>query len=217
MITRVNLIEAQPFTFTYLKLVQVGAVIVGVVLLASGFQYFQGYRYEKKLETAKSEFKKLEKEHEILRAKPVKQKVDMGRYQELYDKIYAAPQWSKLLNDISLRMPGRLELTNFKSIDEDKGKLKVANKSSSKKDPKTEDDKKADDPTKVKPKAPEKIDYSVRKLEISGLSMDARTLTDFLKKLNDSEYFKNSVLSESHKDAFGYSFKILCEATNSAK
>lgn len=212
MIKRINLIEKQPFSFTYLKLLQIVSVIILVVAVFSANQYFQHYRIQKKITSEQANLTKLKAEHDSLRSQPIKKKLDIGKFQELVDKIEGAPRWSRILNEISLRMPGRLRLTTIKSLAPADKAVTVSKKKDA--------DKKEDDPTKKDPSKKTKQatqDYSMRRMEISGLSNDERMVTEFLRQLRESEQFKNAILNESQQDSFGYSFKITSEAINHVK
>lgn len=217
MITRINLIESQPFSFTYLKLVQGIAVVVGIVALLTSFQYFQFYRQTRALATQQQALNRLKADHDALRSRPVKKKLDIGRFQSLVDKIEGAPKWSRILSDISVRMPGRLRLTSIKSLTPSAGTtVPVSRKKDKDKDPSKvdENDKKA---AAQKKREQEKMDITTRRMEITGLSADERLVTEFLKKIRESDQFRSAVLSESERSLMGYSFKIVSEAVNSVK
>ncbi|MCP5463806.1 MAG: PilN domain-containing protein [Deltaproteobacteria bacterium] len=160
------------------------------------------------LTTLKVELKKIETKRDDLMRKPTKKKISVGQYQELLDKIESAPKWSKLLNDLSRRLPNTVWITTFKTANSTStGTTTFAkNKKSFRKDAEKEAKEKAAAPI-----------VRVHKLELNGVSSEMKSITELTTKLSDSKYFSKLTLTKSVKEAFGYSFTILSEIDSNVR
>lgn len=213
MIKRINFIEKKALSFTYLKLVQICLAIIVFNALLVAFQYTNAYRLQASLKTAETNLSKLEAIRDELIKKPAKEKASVGEYQDLLDKLESSPSWSKLLEDISKRLPSAVWITDFKSVisggpTSDLPSLNPKSYRKGKKDK----EKEAEENTK-EIVATSKAIY---KLEMSGTSKDARTVSEFLSKLSNSDFIKNLTLNDSKKEESGYSFKISSELKSNA-
>jgi len=208
MIKRINLIEKKAFAFTYLRLVQIFMLIIFINVALTGFQIYRAKHFETSLIEEQKSLKKLEKKKDELMKKPVKKRVSVGQYQELFDSIQNTPSWSKLLSDMSERLPNTVWLTNFKSVSSISGAAQSTSKKS----------KSFRDKNKDKSK-PETKQRKIRKhmLEVNGLGSDMRNITEFTSMLAQSKYFRNLTLAESAKQAFGISFTIRSEIISNVR
>jgi Tfp pilus assembly protein PilN len=208
MIKRINLIEKQVLVFTYLTLAQVFLGVLVFMSLLGGWQFLKVYRADRSLAEVQVKVDALKTEQKKLKAKPVKpvkERISIGEFQALLDLMESAPQWSKVLQDISHRLPTAVWITSFKSVESASG----GGESGRKKKGKAETDK--DDEKSERQPAP------VHRLEFAGHSLDVRNVSEFLASLAKSNYFKNLTLSESVKDATDYRFVIKSEASNDAE
>ncbi len=211
MIKRINLIEKQPFSFTYLRLIQIGMIFVLFTAVLVGYEIFHTKLLEGKIKNANTVIKNLEEQRDQLMKKPVKEKVSVGEYQELLYRIEHVPSWSKLVLNVTRSLPNTLWLTNFKSVGgfslssdpaSTKGKK---NKSKSKKDKKNS-----------KPETSNKTITTNYKLEISGLSSSMKHVTELSSTLTQTKHLKN-IKAESQKQSYGYSFIIIGEIDTDVK
>lgn len=214
MIKRINFIEKKALSFTYLKLLQICLAIILFNALLVAFQYVNAYRLQASLKVAEANLGKLEATRNELIKKPTKKKVSVGEYQDLLDKLESSPSWSKLLEDISRRLPSSVWITDFKSAisggptSSDLPSLNPKSYRKGKKEKEKESEEKA--------KTIVAASKAVYKLEMSGTSKDARTVSEFLSKLSNSDFIKNLTLNDSKKESSGYSFKISSELKSHA-
>jgi Tfp pilus assembly protein PilN len=208
MIKRINFIEKKALSFTYLKLLQICLAIILFNALLVAFQYVNAYRLQASLKVAQTSLGKLEATRDELIKKPAKKKVSVGEYQDLLDKLESAPSWSKLLEDISRRLPSSVWITDLKSAISGgpTSDLPSLNPKSYRKG-KKEKEKESEEEAKTIVAASK----AIYKLEMSGTSKDARTVSEFLSKLSNSDFIKNLTLNDSKKESSGYSFKISSE------
>ena len=205
MIKRINFVEKKALSFTYLRLMQICLVIILFNSSLVAFQYFNVYRLQASFKIAQENLDTLEGIRDELMKKPTKKKVSVGEYQDLLDRLENAPSWSKLLQDISKRLPNSVWINDFKSIASTGifSDLPSLNPKSYRKG-KKDKNKDAEDDAKVAVAS----NKTVYKLEMSGVSTDVKTVSDFLSKLSHSDYLKNLILNDSQKSASGYTFKI---------
>lgn len=114
MITRINLIEKEPFRFSYKKLV---VAVIGVLvfcLVLFGFQLLRLKMSHNKVERLSAEITRLKKERERL-LKTAHPQIKGGSSFELKKVFDRAIDWSKLLTDISRRLPGSVWLNSLKT------------------------------------------------------------------------------------------------------
>lgn len=201
MIKRINLIEKQVFAFTYLMLAKICLGVVLSMALFTGYQFYKVYRANKDIAAAQVKLDALKTEQKKLKAKPVKEKISIGEYQALLDRMESAPEWSRILQDISFRLPKSVWITSFKTLDASANTVAVDRRKKKKPDDKTVE------------KAPE----IVHRVEVSGNSSDVRNVSEFLASLSKSDFFRNLSLSDSKKEENGYSFVIKSEARSDVK
>lgn len=206
MIKRINFIEKRAFSFTYQRLMQICAVVVVINFLFIAYTNYDAMRMDKKLKNLKTEYANFEQKKAELMKKPVKEKINVGELQGLLDRLEGAPKWSKLLSEMTESLPNAVWITNFKSAATSEGGV-VADPSGSKAAGKKKGKDKKDKENV------EQAKNTVHQLQISGLSSDVRNITEFTKKLSNSEYFKHPTLSESNQQSFGYVFTIKSEVT----
>lgn len=206
MIKRINFIEKKAFSFTYQKLMQICMVVVAINFLFIAYANFNALRMDKKLKDLKTEYAKLEQKKAELMKKPVKQKINVGELQGLLDRLESAPKWSILLSEMTESLPNAVWITNFKSASTSEAAVVADPKGSKAAGKKKGKDKNEKETT-------EQARNIVHQLQISGLSSDVRNITEFTKKLSNSEYFKHPTLSESNQQSYGYIFTIKSEVT----
>lgn len=205
MIKRINLIQKKAFSFTYQMLLQVCLAVVLINALFVGLQVYRTDSMQKEKIQLDAEVRKLESQRDELMKKPNKTKISVGQFQELFDRIENTPKWSKVLDDLSQRLPNTVWITFFKTDTA----APAAAADSSKKISKSFRDR---DKSKAAP--PPEQTAVVQKnhfVELSGMSSDAKNITEFTTNLSRSEFFKGLTLSESGKQSFGYEFKIKAE------
>lgn len=208
MIKRINFIDKKAFSFTYQRLMQICVVVVVLNFLFIAYTNYDAMQMDKKLKNLKTEYANFEQKKAELMKKPVKEKINVGELQGLLDRLEGAPKWSKLLSEMTESLPNAVWITNFKSAATSEAGV-VADPSGSKAAGKKKGkDKKDKDKETV-----EQAKNTVHQLQISGLSSDVRNITEFTKKLSNSEYFKHPTLSESNQQSFGYVFTIKSEVT----
>ncbi|HLD43981.1 MAG TPA: PilN domain-containing protein [bacterium] len=202
MIKRINLIEKKTFALTYLRLVQIGAVMLAITACIIGFQVFNAKRLETKLEASKLVLQELEATRDKLMKTPVKKKVSVGEYQELMDRLEKTPNWSKLISDVTQKLPNTVWLTSFKSV----GGLSVSAATASSPDkgnPKSYRDGDAPPPAETKPQV-----TGSYKLEVSGLSSAMKNVTEFVAALAQTKAL-SGIKVDSQKQSFGFSFTLV--------
>lgn len=202
MIKRINLLEKKAFSFTYLKLMQICLIVIALNGLLIGYQYYNVMRMEKKIQSKNVEYTQFEEKRDELLKKPVKKRVVVGEFQSLVDKIEDMPSWSKLLDEVTKRLPNTVWITNFKTIG-----VAVSTAVAPTQNPKSFRKKTGEDANQ-KTVAPPTQTIQV---EISGLSRDMRNITEFATKLSGSDYFGHATLTNSNKQTFGYVFTIKSE------
>lgn len=210
MIKRINFIEKKAFSFTYQKLMQICMVVVAINFLFIAYANFNSMRMDKKLKDLKTEYANLDQKKSELMKKPVKQKINVGELQGLLDRLESAPKWSKLLSEMTESLPNTVWITNFKSASTSESGVVVDPKGAKAADKKKGKDKNEKEKNKENV---EQVKNTVHQLQISGLSSDVRNITEFTKKLSNSEYFKHPTLSESNQQSYGYVFTIKSEVT----
>lgn len=205
MIKRINFIEKQVLAFTYLTLAQICLGVLVFMSLLAGWQFFKVYRADKVLAEEQAHVDSLKEEQKTLKAKPVKpvkERISIGEFQALLDRMESAPRWSKILQDISQRLPTAVWMTTFKSVDGARG----SDTERKKKDKSDKDKEEIEEPVRL-----------VYRLEFTGHSLDVRNISEFLATLFKSDYLKNLTLSESVKDQTDYRFVIKSEVRSDAE
>lgn len=115
MIQRINLIERAPFQLTYQKLVLGGVLLVFFCIFLYVSQWIGIKSYEHKLERLMAEITRLKEEREkLLRASAPEW--NGGPLFELNKVFNESPPWSRLIRDVSLRLPGTVWLTSFRGF-----------------------------------------------------------------------------------------------------
>ena len=128
MIQRINLIEKEPFQFSYNKLIKVVVVMILFCGLLYGFQVMRLAMNNKKTESLTFEIVELKKERERL-LKRVEPEVTGGTTLQQLKRIFdLSPSWAKTLSDITHRLPGTVWLTSFKSANPNEAKKTTGNK-----------------------------------------------------------------------------------------
>lgn len=128
MIQRINLIEKEPFQFSYNKLIRVVVLVILFCGFLYGFQVMRLVMNNKKTEKLTVEIVELKKERERL-LKRVEPEVTGGTtFQQLKRVFDRSPSWAKTLSDITHRLPGSVWLTSFNSSTPDEAKKTNGNK-----------------------------------------------------------------------------------------
>lgn len=193
MIKRINLIEKQAFSFTYEKLLQICFIILVFNGLIFGYQYFLLKWVAPELESKEAELNQLKTDKQNLMASPVKKSVDVGEYQVLLDKMDSVPVWSKLIYELSDKLPNSVWMSHFKNV--------VPQQNTSNRKTDSKDTEGQDEVSK-----PAKIDKLG--IEISGVGSEIKNIAEFLTRLEKSPMFSDLKLTESQQKDFGYEFTI---------
>ncbi len=216
MIKRINFIEKKAFVFTYASLLKICVLILSVLILLNMWQM----RSLKKLTLQKQEremhLKEIEVERDELLKKPIRAKVSVGQYQELLNRVQAAPRISKVFVDLTQKMPNSIWITHLKvwiqaqttGTTTASPTVKPADKN--KKGFKKGQDEKKDAPVAI-------AESYVAQFETDGMATEMRLITEFVTALGGSPFFKKLVLVDSTTDTYGYSFKIKSEMNQNAK
>ena len=115
-IQRINFIERAPFVLTYRKMVMVGGVLFGVVLLLGGLQAARTVWYNRQVLRLSAEVTRLEAERErVLRESAPAVGSDASANPALLEAFKNALPWSILLKELTAQRPLSLWLTSFKS------------------------------------------------------------------------------------------------------
>lgn len=193
MIKRINLIEKQAFSFTYEKLLQICCIILVLNGLIFGYQYFLLKWVAPELESKEAELSQLKTDKQNLMASPVKKSVDVGEYQVLLDKMDSVPVWSKLIYELSDKLPNSVWMSHFKNVvlQQDTSNRKTDSKD-------TEGQEEVSKPTKI-----DKLG-----IEISGVGSEIKNIAEFLTRLEKSPLFSDLKLTESQQKDFGYEFTV---------
>lgn len=116
-IQRVNFVEREPFGLTYRKMILVGGVIVGLVVMMIGAQWVRGRLAGQEAARLEDEVKKLRAERERIFKETGSSGADSTDAREvLINLIDSAPPWSMILRELAARTPRSVWLTNLKSI-----------------------------------------------------------------------------------------------------
>lgn len=216
MIKRINLIQKKAFSFTYLMLLQVCLLVVSVIVLLVVYQVYRTGSLEKTLAEEQKVLKVLEAQRDELMKKPSKTKVSVGQYQELFDQIENTPKWSKVLDDMSNRLPNTVWITNLKTDTAAGGAVELDDKKVSKSF-RDRDKGKAPQKTADADKSPAPYVPKKHFIDLAGMSADMKNITEFSSVLSSSELFRNITLVQSNKQSFGFEFKIRAEINISAQ
>lgn len=193
MIKRINLIEKQAFSFTYEKLLRICFIILVLNGLIFGYQYFLLKWVAPELENKEAELSQLKTDKQNLMASPVKKSVDVGEYQVLLDKMDSVPVWSKLIYELSDKLPNSVWMSHFKNV---VSQQDTSNRKTDSKD--TEGQEEVSKPTKI-----DKLG-----IEISGVGSEIKNIAEFLTRLEKSPLFSDLKLTESQQKDFGYEFTV---------
>ena len=115
MIQRINLIEKEPFRFTYEKLFFAGAAVIFLCASLFAVQILRVKANAKKTDLLSAQINTLKLEREKLLKKSDSQ-WQGGPLFELKKVFDQTPAWGKVLTDLSHRLPGTVWLTGFKSF-----------------------------------------------------------------------------------------------------
>lgn len=200
MIERINLIEKQPFSFTYGRLLQICGFVMLLGVALVGWGHYQLSAIEPVVKQKKMRLQELKAEKKELEKKPKLKKrtiVKVGEYQELFDVLKAYPQWAIVLDEVTYNLPNSVWLTEVFS--QNVGQKKTEPKKRKKKEADEEEE-----PATFALHIPDQI-----QLTLNGLAVDVDTLSSFVNKLEKSPYFLRTVIKESQKQAFGYQFSVV--------
>ena len=195
MIKRINLIEKKAFSFTYLKLMQIcmAVLLVNVLIVISQVSHVKYLRVKE--DALQQVVNDLQAKQNELTKRPVKKKVDVGQYQDLFNRLNNTPHWAELLDQISKSMPNSLWITQFNSASQVPGTVIVQ--------PSTKLTKKPEDKNTPPPSVPK-----INTLVLTGITNEIKNVTDFSRVLAAMRQMKNLTISNSDKDAFGFTFEI---------
>lgn len=190
MIERINFIEKEPFRFTYAKLATGMAVVAFILVALFGSQAIIGSLKEKKLKVLNAEISMLKNRQETLFASESAKTPESGMT-ELKNIFTKSPQWSLVIGDIGVLLPGTVWLTSLKGSTQE---IPQPKKDSENKKRKTET---ASPPPKA--------------LILKGVARTPAELALFLDGLRGSKYIANAVLAGSKAEESGFTFSIECD------
>lgn len=195
MIKRINLIEKKALSFTYQSLFQIFLVVVLIMGMLGGYQFLRYKINLPKVDEEKARLESLKVDRQSLMATPTKKRVNIGEFQGLLDQLDSVPLWSKLINEVSQNLPNSVWMTNMKSlVGGGEAVAKIANPV----------DKSAGAPPATT--TPQKAES--KRIEISGVSVDVKSVAEFLTKLEKTPMFSNVTLISSQKEIYGYQFVV---------
>ncbi|HBF13944.1 MAG TPA: hypothetical protein DDW49_11260 [Deltaproteobacteria bacterium] len=193
MITRINLIEREPFKFTYTRIIKSGVSIVIVCALVFGIQAYRISKYQRDLKIIEGDIARLKEERmRLLKAAPPK--LEGGSQSFLNEVFTQTPKWSALISDVSKRLPGTVWFSSLTANTSFSG-----SQNSGKKQKKEE---KAT--TQQQP-------HVQKKLIINGQTRSLDDLTLFISNITQSPFIQQTVLSNSKKEAMGFTFQLDCD------
>lgn len=202
MIKRINLLEKEPLSFTYQQLLQICLAVILLNTLVFGMQHFRLNKIKPQIDIERKRVSDLKNKRDKLQKmqnRPIiKKKIPKkGQYSQLINHLESIPNWSKLLSELSWKLPNSVWVTSFKNA---KGR------SSPQKDPNAPPLKK-----KKNVKTPQNDNIAVTQnylVEIVGNSRSARGISEFISNLEKSPYFSTVTLTHSQKSADGFNFSI---------
>lgn len=186
---RLNLIEKEPFSFTYGKLATGIGVTAGLLVVLLLSQIARTLWYEKKIGIFEEDIERIKKRQELL-AKKEPPKLEKGRMGPLKAALGLPPR-SHLLGDIVGRMPGSVWLTSIR--------INAPEMASEKKE---EDSKK---------KKAESTKSEGKPLVLKGVARRPADLASFLSGLNGSPFIARAILASSRMEEEGFTFAIECD------
>lgn len=201
MIERIDLIEKEPFKFTYKKIMQAGGVALLICFLLLGTLMFRSFYYKKKISKIQNSITALKEEFNELN-KNTPPQLEQGSQSELKNIFSNTPKWGQLIQDLSSRLPGNVWLTDLKG----QAKKPVIAVTSSKKDSDKKKDKKNKDKNKT-----EEAESKTRDLILNGYSITMPDLATFVKSLQQSPYLNRVILTSSKLDKVGFTFTVECD------
>lgn len=196
MIKRINLIEKKALSFTYQSLFQIFLVVALIMGALGGYQFLRYKINLPKVDEEKARLESLKADRQSLMATPTKKRVNIGEFQGLLDQLDSVPLWSKLIKEVSQNLPNSVWMTNIKSLvgGTEPAVAKIANP--------------VDNPsgTPQTTTTPQKAES--KRIEISGVSVDVKSVAEFLTKLEKTPMFSNVTLISSQKESYGYQFIV---------
>lgn len=187
MIERINLIERDPFKFTYKRIVQIVAGFVIVLVVIFAIQSIRVHLAQKELRTTRQEIQKLEEEKiKLLKTQP--KRVLKGPNARLKSTFTEAPEWGKLISDVESRLPSDMWLSSIKASGQQVITTEV------KKDGKKETQ------TTIKPAS----------MVLRGFAKEMKDLWTFYKTLKNSPFVETANLSQTKRVQGNFTFSIEC-------
>jgi Tfp pilus assembly protein PilN len=184
MIERINLIQKDPFKFTYRRVVQVIGSALVLCALLFGSMMFRLNLNNKDMTKLKQQISELEAQRQVL-LKAAPTKVDTGPFSDVKNQLVTTPPWSEFVTDIGNRLPVGSYLTSLSAS--------VAQKQPAKADAKKE---------------AKQITTKEGAVVVTGISKNADEMSFFATKLKDSIYVDTVALKSSEKVDQGFSFVI---------
>lgn len=192
MIERINLIEKEPFTFTYTKIIQLVVLVILLCGVAYGYQFGRAYFAQKEINTLRQSISTLKAENKALKkeAPPKIQPSSQTKLQSIFD---SRTKWSIVIEDIIKPMPNTVWLTSVRQ------KTKTISTGGSKK--------------KKKNQAPAPVIIEAG-LVLEGETSHPRHLADFAGGLTDSPLIRKASIGSVEKGKENYKFDIDCLLLN---
>lgn len=186
MITRINLIEKEAFRFTYGKLLLMFAMVILFCILTVGLQKGCIAFHNAHIKKIQAETTFLKQQHGGL-LKETPQQWGQGGLIELKKTFVQTPQWSAMIRDLGLRLPGSVWLISLR------GAVNPVQTTT-------------EQPATAKNKAP-----TAKGLTINGIARNPSDLGVFMTQLKKSPYLSEVILKESKKGDDGFAFVIQCD------
>ncbi|MBI4411489.1 MAG: PilN domain-containing protein [Deltaproteobacteria bacterium] len=195
MIQRINLIEREPFKFSYQRLIH---AVVGVILFCAfiyGIQIVRVVAGHSKLKRLHQEMAELKVEQERLLKRVEPEWKGSAAAERLKSVFAGAPVWSDVLDDLAQRLPGSVWLTGFETSGNEAEKQEEK---------------------EVKKEGKKEVKKETRKrtglfLELRGRAKSAADLSLFMARLEESPHISKAVLRDSKIDNGDFAFEVECD------
>lgn len=199
MVQRINLIEKEPFRFSYANLLKVVGGLLFLLVLIAGIQFVRYKIRVARLTGTEIRLVNLRSDVESMlkTAVPAAAATSYGQLKGLFTQ---SPQWGNVIRDIGGRLPGTVWLTSMKSTQSaDESKAASSRR----------------EPGKTAPAAKGK--GPANELLLQGKGVEMGEIARFTAALNESPYLRKAVLISSKKEATGFAFTIRCDMIAAAR
>lgn len=199
MVERINLIEREPFRFTYANIVKGVGGLLFLLILVAGVQFVRLKVRQARLAGTEIKLTTLRSDVESMlkTAVPAAAATSYGQLKGLFTQ---APRWGEVIRDIGGRLPGTVWLTSMKTTQAtDESKSASSKKESGKTS------------LVAKGKGP------ANEILLQGKGVELEEIAQFTATLNESPYLRKAVLISSKKEGSGFAFTIRCDMIATAR